>query len=108
MDLVERFNFNFEEAKEQIRDLELILMRNDDSYNFYVRKCFDDLLRETKDRAKGWVSKIFESNVEVFSKKVHDSSEADENDSVPLNLFKCTMEIDEIPIDLCRKIIHDR
>ena len=106
--MIERFNFNCEDAKEQIRDLQLILARNDDSYKFYVRKSFDELLRESKDRAKGWVSKYFEYGIEVFSKRVHDSFNGEEIENIPLKLFKCTMEIEAIPIDLCQQVIHDR
>ena len=74
----------------------------------YVRKCFDELLRESKDKAKGWVSKLIESGIEIFSKKVNDSFNCEENDTIPLKLFKCTMEIDKIPIELCQQILFDR
>lgn len=74
---------------------------SDSGYQSYIESCIAGLLKEAKDKFKGWVSQPwYDSSVEISYKKV--------KDGYPLRLWRCTVEVDAKPEDVIRRILYER
>ncbi|XP_020905172.1 rho GTPase-activating protein 7 isoform X2 [Exaiptasia diaphana] len=72
-----------------------------DDYNTYIESCINGLLKEARDKFKGWVSHPWhESPVEVSYKKLRDGC--------PLRLWRGVVEIQASPQDILKRITDER
>ncbi|XP_022788234.1 stAR-related lipid transfer protein 13-like isoform X4 [Stylophora pistillata] len=70
-------------------------------YQTYIESCIAGLLKEAKDKFKGWVSHPwYDSSVEISYKKV--------KDGYPLRLWRCVVEVNAEPEDIIRRILYER
>lgn len=70
-------------------------------YQTYIESCIAGLLKEAKDKFKGWVSHPwYDSSVEISYKKV--------KDGYPLRLWRCVVEVNAKPEDIIRRILYER
>ncbi|XP_031563482.1 rho GTPase-activating protein 7-like isoform X2 [Actinia tenebrosa] len=72
-----------------------------DDYNTYIESCITGLLKEAKDKFKGWVSHPWHENqVEVSYKKIRDGC--------PLRLWRGVVDVDAPPQHVLRRITEER
>ncbi|KAJ7356191.1 Dynein light chain Tctex-type [Desmophyllum pertusum] len=70
-------------------------------YQTYIESCIAGLLKEAKDKFKGWVSQPwYDGSVEISYKKV--------KDGYPLRLWRCVVEVNASPDDVIRRILYER
>uniref|UniRef100_A0ABM5GIC5 Rho GTPase-activating protein 7 n=1 Tax=Pogona vitticeps TaxID=103695 RepID=A0ABM5GIC5_9SAUR len=69
-------------------------------YRSYIQDCMDDLLKEIKDKFKGWVSCSTSEQAELACKKVCDGP--------PLRLWKSTIEIPATPEEVLNRILKEQ
>nr|XP_060634534.1 rho GTPase-activating protein 7 isoform X1 [Anolis sagrei ordinatus]XP_060634535.1 rho GTPase-activating protein 7 isoform X1 [Anolis sagrei ordinatus] len=69
-------------------------------YRSYIQDCMDDLLKEIKDKFKGWVSCSTSEQAELACKKVCDGP--------PLRLWKSTVEIPATPENVLSRILKEQ
>ncbi|XP_078369668.1 stAR-related lipid transfer protein 13-like isoform X8 [Oculina patagonica] len=73
----------------------------ENGYQTYIESCIAGLLKEAKDKFKGWVSQPwYDSSVEISYKKV--------KDGYPLRLWRCVVEVNASPDDVIRRILYER
>ncbi|KAB7497675.1 Alpha-L-fucosidase, partial [Armadillidium nasatum] len=67
----------------------------------YMRACIDSLLRESKDKARGWMHINYpDPVVEVCYRKVGDGH--------PLRLWKVTTDVEAPPTELLNRVLRER
>ncbi|KAK3696697.1 hypothetical protein QZH41_013056 [Actinostola sp. cb2023] len=72
-----------------------------EDYNTYIESCINCLLKEAKDKFKGWVSHPWhESPVEISYKKI--------GDGCPLRLWRGVVEIEAMPQEVLKRITDER
>ncbi|XP_032223242.2 rho GTPase-activating protein 7 isoform X3 [Nematostella vectensis] len=72
-----------------------------DDYRTYIESCINGILKEAREKFKGWVNHSWhESSVEVSYKKVRDGC--------PLRLWRGVIEIDASPEDVLKRIVDER
>ncbi|KAJ7326723.1 hypothetical protein JRQ81_016482 [Phrynocephalus forsythii] len=69
-------------------------------YRSYIQDCMDDLLKEIKDKFKGWVNCSTTEQAELACKKVCDGP--------PLRLWKATVEIPASPEEVLNRILKEQ
>ncbi|KAJ6668599.1 hypothetical protein lerEdw1_012081 [Lerista edwardsae] len=69
-------------------------------YHSYIQDCMDDLLKEIKDKFKGWVSCSTSEQAELAYKKACEGP--------PLRLWKSTIEIPVAPEEVLSRILKER
>ncbi|XP_042323848.1 rho GTPase-activating protein 7 isoform X2 [Sceloporus undulatus] len=69
-------------------------------YRSYIQDCMDDLLKEIKDKFKGWVSCSTSEQAELACKKVCEGP--------PLRLWKSTVEIPATPEEVLSRILKEQ
>ncbi|CAH1267753.1 DLC1 [Branchiostoma lanceolatum] len=66
----------------------------------YIENCIQGLLKESRDKFKGWVSVSCPNDVELTYKKVGDGH--------PLRLWKCAVEVEAPPVELLNRVLRER
>uniref|UniRef100_A0A8C5M0Q3 Rho GTPase-activating protein 7 n=1 Tax=Leptobrachium leishanense TaxID=445787 RepID=A0A8C5M0Q3_9ANUR len=81
---------------------ELVNGNNDDSgdYQAYLQESIDSLLKEAKDKFKGWVSCSTSEQADLAYKKM--------SDGPPLRLWKSTIEIPAQPEDVLQRLLKEQ
>ncbi|XP_038056536.1 rho GTPase-activating protein 7-like isoform X2 [Patiria miniata] len=69
-------------------------------YMSHMESCLQGLLKESRDKFKGWVTCPAVDNVDVAYKKVGDGH--------PLRLWKCTVDIGAPPADILQRVLRER
>ncbi|XP_061441364.1 rho GTPase-activating protein 7 isoform X3 [Rhineura floridana] len=69
-------------------------------YRFYIQDCMDDLLKEIKDKFKGWVNCSTSEQAELAYKKV--------SEGPPLRLWKSTVEIPAVPEEILNRLLKEQ
>ncbi|XP_077158178.1 rho GTPase-activating protein 7 isoform X2 [Paroedura picta] len=69
-------------------------------YRSYIQDCMDDLLKEIKDKFKGWVNCSTSEQAELAYKKVCEGP--------PLRLWKSTVEIPAVPKEVLNRILKEQ
>ncbi|XP_066152950.1 stAR-related lipid transfer protein 13 [Euwallacea fornicatus] len=89
-----------EEAKAKLLD-DLGFEQGGKGWREYLNDCQANLLRETKDKQRGWISvNSHQQKVEIAYKKVADG--------IPLRLWKVTAEIEAPPFEVLHRILRER
>ncbi|XP_060134798.1 rho GTPase-activating protein 7 isoform X2 [Zootoca vivipara] len=70
------------------------------NYRFYIQDCMDDLLKEIKDKFKGWVNCSTSEEAELAYKKV--------SEGPPLRLWKSTVEIPAVPEEILNRLLKEQ
>ncbi|XP_067993847.1 rho GTPase-activating protein 7 isoform X2 [Melanerpes formicivorus] len=93
-------------TEQDLRPLSLEELRGGSSaaepsdYHCYLQDCVDDLLKEMKDKFKGWVSCSTSEQAELAYKKVCEGP--------PLRLWKTTVEIPALPEDVLNRLLKEQ
>ncbi|XP_023239294.1 rho GTPase-activating protein 7-like isoform X1 [Centruroides sculpturatus] len=82
-----------------LEDLGKTSFMNDGNWKAYVDNCIQGLLKEARDKFKGWIP-IPQSDVEIAYKKLTDRH--------PLRLWKVSVEVEAPPIELLNRILRER
>ncbi|XP_052278825.1 uncharacterized protein LOC127877199 isoform X2 [Dreissena polymorpha] len=69
-------------------------------YAAHIDACIQGLLKESREKFRGWVGYPTGLDVDVAYKKVGDGH--------PLRLWKCTADIEAPPAEVLNRILHDR
>ncbi|KAL5011439.1 hypothetical protein ScPMuIL_009990 [Solemya velum] len=69
-------------------------------YMSYVNSCIQGLLKESREKFRGWVNAQISSEVELAYKKVVDSH--------PLRLWKCAVEVEAPPNEVLERVLNER
>ncbi|KAG6931657.1 DLC1 Rho GTPase activating protein [Chelydra serpentina] len=69
-------------------------------YHCYLQDCMDDLLKEMKDKFKGWVSYSTSEQAELAYKKVCEGP--------PLRLWKATIEVPAVPEEVLNRLLKEQ
>ncbi|XP_071951332.1 rho GTPase-activating protein 7-like isoform X2 [Antedon mediterranea] len=69
-------------------------------YNSYMESCIQGVLKESREKFKGWIPCAPVEGVDVAFKKVGDEH--------PLRLWKCSLEVEAPPLELLHRIINER
>ncbi|KAK1174802.1 hypothetical protein AOXY_G2384 [Acipenser oxyrinchus oxyrinchus] len=69
-------------------------------YKAYLQECIDGLLKEAKEKFKGWDSCSTSEQAELSYKKVCDGS--------PLRLWKATVEVPAAPEDVLNRVLREQ
>uniref|UniRef100_A0A4W3J036 Rho GTPase-activating protein 7 n=1 Tax=Callorhinchus milii TaxID=7868 RepID=A0A4W3J036_CALMI len=69
-------------------------------YQAHLQACIDGLLKEAKDKFKGWVNCSTSEPAELAYKKICDGP--------PLKLWKACVEVPASPEDVLRRVLRDR
>nr|XP_014424200.1 rho GTPase-activating protein 7 isoform X2 [Pelodiscus sinensis] len=69
-------------------------------YHCYLQDCMDDLLKEMKDKFKGWVSCSTSEQADLAYKKVCEGP--------PLRLWKATIEVPAVPEDVLNRLLKEQ
>ncbi|XP_064005401.1 rho GTPase-activating protein 7 isoform X2 [Pogoniulus pusillus] len=69
-------------------------------YHCYLQDCVDDLLKEMKEKFKGWVSCSTAEQAELAYKKVCEGP--------PLRLWKASIEIPALPEDVLNRLLKEQ
>ncbi|XP_077864300.1 rho GTPase-activating protein 7-like [Saccoglossus kowalevskii] len=97
-------HFSYMELGEPVSVNELGSKKEDDNnadYKSYIESCVQGLLKEAREKFKGWVScPPMENGTELAYKKVGDGH--------PLRLWKCTVEVEAPPTELLHRILRER
>ncbi|XP_071787693.1 rho GTPase-activating protein 7-like isoform X3 [Asterias amurensis] len=101
-DLMTKCHFSYMDLGEPVELEELGRKRSDESGNYgsYLESCLQGLLKESRDKFKGWVICPAVDGVEVAFKKVGDGH--------PLRLWKCTVDIGAPPADILQRVLKER
>ncbi|XP_072171214.1 rho GTPase-activating protein 7-like [Diadema setosum] len=101
-DLLAKCHFSYMDLGEPVTLGELGRKRTDESgdYKSYLESCIGGLLKESREKFKGWVSCPAVDKVEVSYKKVGDGH--------PLRLWKCTTEIEAPPSVILQRVLRER
>ncbi|XP_053921255.1 rho GTPase-activating protein 7 isoform X1 [Cuculus canorus] len=93
-------------TEQDLRPLSLEELRGSSSttepsdYHCYLQDCVDDLLKEMKEKFKGWVSCSTSEQAELAYKKVCEGP--------PLRLWKTTIEIPATPEDVLNRLLKEQ
>ncbi|KAM6132583.1 LOW QUALITY PROTEIN: rho GTPase-activating protein 7 [Pterocles gutturalis] len=93
-------------TEQDLRPLSLEELRGGSStaepsdYHCYLQDCMDDLLKEMKEKFKGWVSCSTSEQAELAYKKVCEGP--------PLRLWKTTIEIPAMPEDILNRLLKEQ
>ncbi|NXE31193.1 RHG07 protein, partial [Ptilorrhoa leucosticta] len=93
-------------TEQDLRPLSLEELRGSSSntepsdYHCYLQDCVDDLLKEMKEKFKGWVSCSTSEQAELAYKKVCEGP--------PLRLWKTTIEISATPEDVLNRLLKEQ
>ncbi|XP_061752778.1 stAR-related lipid transfer protein 13-like isoform X2 [Nerophis ophidion] len=71
-----------------------------ESYHAHVERLVQNLLKEAKDKSKGWVSRPALENTELASKKVGDGN--------PLRCWKVSTEVPAPPTEVLQRLLSER
>ncbi|XP_070553254.1 rho GTPase-activating protein 7-like isoform X2 [Ptychodera flava] len=101
-DTMMKCHFSYMELGEPAALNELGRNSGDDNpgYQNYLEECIQGVLKEARDKFKGWVSCPSEEGTELAYKKVGDGH--------PLRLWKCSAEIEAPPTELLNRLLRDR
>lgn len=69
-------------------------------YTNHIDSCIQGLLKESREKFRGWVSIPVHIDVDVSYKKVGDGH--------PLRLWKCTVDVEAPPTEVLNRVLHDR
>ncbi|KAM6261176.1 rho GTPase-activating protein 7 isoform 2-T3 [Porphyrio hochstetteri] len=93
-------------TEQDLRPLSLEELRGGSStaepsdYHCYLQDCVDDLLKEMKEKFKGWVSCSTSEQAELSYKKVCEGP--------PLRLWRTTIEIPAAPEDVLNRLLKEQ
>ncbi|XP_038134706.1 stAR-related lipid transfer protein 13 isoform X3 [Cyprinodon tularosa] len=82
-----------EEVEEEEEDEEA-------SYNAHIERLIQNLLKEAKDKSKGWVSRSSSDNTELAFKKVGDGN--------PLRRWRVCLEVSAAPHEVLQRLLKER
>lgn len=81
--------------------LEELTGDSNQGYAAHMDACIQGLLKEARDKFRGWVScPLPNLDVDLAYKKVGDGH--------PLRLWKCTVDVEAPPTEVLNRILHDR
>ncbi|KAL4230817.1 Dynein light chain Tctex-type [Mactra antiquata] len=83
--------------------LEELNKHTDDGHHGYmahIESCIQGLLKESREKFRGWVSVSVLNDVDVSYKKVGDGH--------PLRLWKCTVDVEAPPNEVLNRVLNDR
>ncbi|KAK3599497.1 hypothetical protein CHS0354_006631 [Potamilus streckersoni] len=69
-------------------------------YHGYIESCIQGLLKESRDKFRGWVSCQLHGECDVSYKKVGDGH--------PLRLWKATIEVEAPPMEVMTRVLNER
>ncbi|XP_021180267.2 stAR-related lipid transfer protein 13 isoform X5 [Fundulus heteroclitus] len=72
----------------------------DASYNAHIEGLIQNLLKESKDKSKGWVSRSSSDNTELAFKKVGDGN--------PLRRWRVSLEVSAPPTEVLQRLLKGR
>jgi hypothetical protein len=106
-EMLSKFRFSYMEAGEPVCVEELGRKVGPDGeelaagdYKAHMELCIQGLLKEARDRFKGWVSVSSSPPVELAYRKVGDGH--------PLRLWKTAVEVEAPPIEVLNRLIYER
>ncbi|XP_064637812.1 uncharacterized protein LOC135494012 isoform X2 [Lineus longissimus] len=70
------------------------------NYTAYIETCVQGILKESRDKFKGWVSVSPHNGVDIAYKKLGDGH--------PLRLWKCGVEVEAPPVEVLNRILRER
>ncbi|XP_027887373.1 stAR-related lipid transfer protein 13 isoform X3 [Xiphophorus couchianus] len=70
------------------------------SYNTHIEGLIQNLLKEAKDKSKGWVSRLSSDNTELAFKKVGDGN--------PLRRWRVCLEVSASPSEVLQRLLKER
>ncbi|XP_074651788.1 rho GTPase-activating protein 7-like isoform X2 [Tubulanus polymorphus] len=70
------------------------------NYPSYIESCIQGVLKESREKFKGWVSIPSETDVDLSYKKVGDGH--------PLRLWKCALDVPAPPIEVLNRVLRER
>ncbi|XP_053703354.1 stAR-related lipid transfer protein 13 isoform X2 [Synchiropus splendidus] len=82
-----------DEVEEEVEDEE-------GSYHTHLERLVQNLLKEVKDKSKGWMSRSSTDHTELASKKVGDGN--------PLRRWRVTTELSASPGDVLQRLLRER
>lgn len=82
-----------------LEDLGKTSFRNDENWKAYVDNCIQGLLKEAREKFKGWIP-VPQSEADIAYKKLTDRH--------PLRLWKVSTEVEAPPIELLNRILRER
>ncbi|KAM4547203.1 stAR-related lipid transfer protein 13 isoform 2-T2 [Fundulus diaphanus] len=84
-----------EDVDEEVEEEE-----EDASYNAHIEGLIQNLLKESKDKSKGWVSRSSSDNTELAFKKVGDGN--------PLRRWRVSLEVSAAPTEVLQRLLKER
>ncbi|XP_071847958.1 rho GTPase-activating protein 7-like isoform X4 [Apostichopus japonicus] len=101
-ELLAKYNFSYMDRGDAVPLEELGRKRGSNSgdYHSYLETCIQGLLKESREKFKGWVACTPLDDIEVSYKKVGDGH--------PLRLWKCSADIEGPPHDILQRVLRER
>ncbi|XP_022086874.1 stAR-related lipid transfer protein 13-like isoform X3 [Acanthaster planci] len=101
-DLMTKCHFSYMDLGEPVELEELGRKSSEEQgdYMSHMESCLQGLLKESRDKFKGWVVCPAVDGVDVAYKKVGDGH--------PLRLWKCSVEIGAPPADILQRVLRER
>ncbi|XP_061595368.1 stAR-related lipid transfer protein 13-like isoform X2 [Cololabis saira] len=84
-----------EEADEEVEDED-----EEGSYHAHLERLIQNLLKEVKEKSKGWVSRSFSDHTELAFKKVGDGN--------PLRRWRVCLEVPATPSEVLTRLLRER
>ncbi|XP_023932336.1 rho GTPase-activating protein 7 [Lingula anatina] len=97
-DTMMKCNFSYMEQGDPVTLNELT--KGFSNHTTYIDSCIQGLLRESRDKFKGWEVMTTNESVEVAYKKVGDGH--------PLRLFKAAVDVEAPPIEVLNRVLRER
>ncbi|XP_077984954.1 rho GTPase-activating protein 7-like isoform X2 [Glandiceps talaboti] len=102
-DTMMKCHFSYMELGEPVPLNKLGSNNNDDEtdgYKTHLEGCIQGILKEARDKFKGWVSCPSVEGTDLAYKKVGDGH--------PLRLWKCSVEVEAPPAELLHRVLRER
>lgn len=87
-------------AHEEDVDVEVEEDDEEGSYHAHLERLIQSLLKEAKDKSKGWVSRSTSDNTELSFKKVGDGN--------PLRRWRVSLEVSASPTEVLQRLLRER
>lgn len=85
-----------------LEELNSTASEGNQGYTAYIEACIQGLLKESREKFRGWVSEKMPADceIDVSNKKVGDGH--------PLRLWKCSVEVEAPPSEVLNRVLNDR